>query len=405
MTIYTRIEIGVSFCLALNYKNIELIHKFFNMRGIRIFIYGFLESDYLEYGNYDNDIKDNFDSGILNELVECTNEEEFKLKAANLAEIRAVNEPRCKTHYFLRRRKEFADLEDDDYKNFLDSSEIDGDEEEDDYTEKIDLNEKEIRFEFFKKSYDIHTQCSGYSDYGTSYSSNVYSLKQLSQKNKSAINFFKNYNIDEDKINTEDGVSCCFELNYKNIEVIHKLFKMRCTRKYIHGFLESGCFKYGDYDSDIKDNFDWGILDELVESTNEEEFKLKAANLAEIRTIDESKYGTYYFLRRRKEFADLEDDDYRNFLDISEQLSDEEDDEDNEDNEDYEDDKYTEKIDLNEKKISFEFFYEDSDDEDSDDEYFSKDSLDEIQDGINFFKEFGIHGDEVKISKYIFFES
>jgi hypothetical protein len=58
------------------------------MRGIRTFIYGFLESDYLEYGNYDNYIKDNFDWGILNELFECTNEEEFKLKAANLAEMR-----------------------------------------------------------------------------------------------------------------------------------------------------------------------------------------------------------------------------------------------------------------------------------------------------------------------------
>ena len=60
---------------------------------------------------------------------------------------------------------------------------------------------------------------------------------------------------------------------------------------------------------------------------------------------------------------------------------------------------------MNEKKIIFEFFYEDSDNEDSDDEYFSKDSLDEIQSGINFFKEFGIHGDEVKNSKYLFFES
>ena len=385
MTIYTRIEFGVSCRLTLNYKNIQLIHKFFNMRGIRIFIYGFLESEYLEYGNYDNDIKDNFDCGILNELVECTNEEEFKLKAANLAEIRTLFNSKCQAYYFLRRRKEFADLEDDDYRNFIDINENFDDDEA---IKKIDLNEKEIRFEFFKKCYDIHTQCSGYSDYGTSYSSNVYSLKALLQKNHSAINFFKNYNIDEDKINTEDGVSCCFELNFNNIGVIRKLFKMHCTRKYIHGFLESGSFKFGDYDSDIKDNFDWGILDELVDCANEEEFKLKAANLAEIRTIDESKYGTYYFLRRRKEFADLEDDDYRNFLDISEQLIDDE------------DDKYTEKIDLNEKKISFEFFYEDSDDE-----YFSKDSLDEIMSGINFFKEFGIHGDEVKISKYLFFES
>jgi hypothetical protein len=392
MTIYTRIEIGVSCRLTLNYKNIQLIHRLFNMHDIRTFIYGFLESEYLEYGNYDNDIKDNFDFGILNELVECTNEEEFKLKAANLAEIRTLFNSKCQAYYFLRRRKEFADLEDDDYRNFIDINE-NFDDDDDNYTNKIDLNEKKISFEFFKKSYDIHTQSSGYSDYGTSYSSNLYSLKALLQKNKSAINFFKNYNIDEDKINTEDGVSCFFELNFNNIGVIHKLFKMRCTRKLIHGFLESGSFRFGDYDSDIKDNFDWGILDELVESTNEEEFKLKAANLAEIRTVNESKYETYYFLRRRKEFADLEDDDYRNFLDISEQLSDDE------------DDKYTEKIDLNEKKISFEFFYEDSDDEDSDDEYFSKDSLDEIQDGINFFKEFGIHGDEVKISKYLFFES
>jgi len=397
MTIYTRIEIGVSCRLALNYKNIELIHKLFNMRDLRKFIYGFLESDYLEYGNYDNDIKDNFDSGILDELVECINEEEFKLKAANLAEILTVNESNCETYYFLRRRKEFADLEDDDYRNFLSISEkicISEklcDDEENEYIEKIDLNERQISFEFFKKCYDIHTQCSGYSDYGTSYSSNIYSLKQLSQKNKSAINFFKNYNIDI------DSVSCCLELNYQNIGAIHKLFKTRCTIKYIHGFLESDSLKYGDYESDIKDNFDSGILDELVECQNEEEFKLKAANLAEIRTIKESSFVTYYFLRRRKEFADLEDDDYRNFLDISEKYIDEFDGD--------EDDEDTQKIDLNEKKISFEFFYENSDDKDSDDEYFSKDSLDEIQNGINFFKEFGIHGDEVKISKYLFFES
>jgi len=391
MTIYTRIEIGVCFCLTLNYKNIELIHKLFNMCDLRKFIYGFLESDYLEYGNYDNNIKDNFDWGILNELVECTNDEEFKLKAANLAEIRAVNEPRCKTHYFLRRRKEYADLEDDDYRNFLSISEKLCDDEEDEYIEKIDLNEREISFEFFKKCYDIHTQCSGYSDYGTSYSSNVYSLKQLSQKNKSAINFFKNYNIDV------ESVSCFLELNYQNIGAIHKLFKTRCTIKYIHGFLESDSLKYGDYESDIKDDFDSGILDELVECQNEEEFKLKAANLAEIRTIKESSFMTYYFLRRRKEFADLEDDDYRNFLDISEKYIDEFDGD--------EEDEDIQKIDLNEKKISFEFFYENSDDKDSDDEYFSKELIDKIQNGINFFKEFGIDGDEVKISKYLFFES
>jgi len=197
----------------------------------------------------------------------------------------------------------------------------------------------------------------------------------------------------------EIGVSCCLALNYKNIQLIHKLFNMRGIRIFIYGFVQSEYLEYGNYDNDIKDNFDSGILDELVECTNEEEYRLKAANLAEIRTLFNSKCQAYYFLRRRKEFADLEDDDYRNFLDISEQLSDDEDEEDDED------DKYTEKIDLNEKKISFEFFYEDSDGEDSDDEYFSKDSLDEIKSGINFFKEFGIHGDEVKISKYLFFES
>lgn len=197
----------------------------------------------------------------------------------------------------------------------------------------------------------------------------------------------------------EIGVSFCLTLNYKNIQFIHKLFKMRGIRIFIYGFLESEYLEYGNYDNDIKDNFDSGILNELVECTNEEEFILKAANLAEIRTVNEPRCKTYYFLRRRKEFADLEDDDYRNFLDISEQLSDEEDEGDDED------DKYTEKIDLNEKKISFEFFYEDSDDEDSDHEYFSKDSLDEIHREINFFKEFGIDVDEVKISKYLFFES
>jgi len=394
MTIYTRIEIGVSCRLAINYKNIELIHKLFNIRDLRKFIYGFLESDYLEYGNYDNDIKDNFDSGILDELVECTNDEEFKLKASNLAEIQTINESNCETYYFLRRRKEFADLEDDDYRNFLSISEKLCD-DEDEYTEKIDLNEKEISFEFFKKCYDIHTQCSGYSDYGTSYSSNIYSLNKLLKKNQSTINFFKDFSIDE------DSNSCCLELNYQNIRVIHKLFKTRCTIKYIHGFLESDSLKYGDYESDIKDDFDSGILDELVECQNEDEFKLKAAILAEIKTIKESSFVTYYFLRRRKEFADLEDDDYRKFLDISEKYIDEFDEFDEEDEEDED----IQKIDLNKKKISFEFFHENSDDKDSDDEYFSKESIDEIHNGINFFKEFGINVDKVKISKYLFFES
>ncbi len=76
------------------------------MRCIRIFIYGFLESDYLEYGN----IKDNFDWGILNELVECTNEEEFKLKLANLAEIRTINESKYGTYYFLLEEKNLPTL-------------------------------------------------------------------------------------------------------------------------------------------------------------------------------------------------------------------------------------------------------------------------------------------------------
>ena len=106
MTISTTIQLGVSARLALDYKNIHVIKKLFNI-GKPIFIYRICSKpiDYYEKPEC-------FDKGILDALSEINSEEEFNIKSLEIAELRNDRNVTC-----LRRKIQYSD--EHTYKNFI----------------------------------------------------------------------------------------------------------------------------------------------------------------------------------------------------------------------------------------------------------------------------------------------
>ena len=184
MTIYTNTELGVSYTLKLNYENIELIHKLFNSDYFRRYIRGITTSSYGD-GNldYDNDNENSkFDSSILDELIGLKDIEEFKLKAEDVAEIMDGTDNDGNDYCCVRKTKKYRVQE----------------EENDDWYKKFDMNTNEIIFHFFYKFIELSSQFSR-EDYETSYS-NVCSQKKLLKNIQKGIERFKEFGIDEDKI-------------------------------------------------------------------------------------------------------------------------------------------------------------------------------------------------------------
>jgi hypothetical protein len=106
MPIYTTIQLGVSARLALDYKNIHVIKKLFNI-GKPVFIYR-ISSTPIDY--YEK--PECFDKGILDALSEINSEEEFNIKSLEIAELRNDRYVTC-----LRRKIQYSD--EDTYKNFI----------------------------------------------------------------------------------------------------------------------------------------------------------------------------------------------------------------------------------------------------------------------------------------------
>lgn len=198
--------------------------------------------------------------------------------------------------------------------------------------------------------------------------------------------------------NTELGVSCTLELNYENVVLIHKLFNSGYFRRYIRGITDSSSEEGNlDYDNDYGNSkFDVSILDELIGLKDAEEFKLKAAEVAEINQItDEYSYHAayYYLVRKTKKYRNEE---------IKEQKSQEH---------DYDDDKSYEKFNLNKHVLTFHFLYRfielntqiyHKDYHTSYSEECScKHLLKNIQTGVDRFKECGIDEEEITISQYL----
>jgi hypothetical protein len=106
MPISTTIQLGVSARLALDYKNIHLIKKLFNI-GKPVFIYRICSKpiDYYEKPEC-------FDKGILDALSEINSHDEFNIKCLEIAELRNDRYVTC-----LRRKIQYSD--EHTYKNFI----------------------------------------------------------------------------------------------------------------------------------------------------------------------------------------------------------------------------------------------------------------------------------------------
>ena len=125
MPISTTIQLGVSARLALDYKNIHVIKKLFNI-GKPVFIYR-ISSTPIDY--YEK--PECFDKGILDALSEINSEEEFNIKSLEIAELRNDRYVTC-----LRRKIQYSD--EDTYNNFI------HDDDDYDYTDEC-TNEQSYR--------------------------------------------------------------------------------------------------------------------------------------------------------------------------------------------------------------------------------------------------------------------
>lgn len=176
------------------------------------------------------------------------------------------------------------------------------------------------------------------------------------------------------------GVSAGVPLEYKTIDTIQKLFGKHSI--FIYGIRD----KPIDYEEQ-NDCFDKGILDVLITSKNEDEFKVKLATIAELR-----KDENITCLRRRKEY--VAHDEYAAYQRF---IMDDDDDATVEYN----------PFDLNE--LWFEFFDHCSSldaefDSDTKTTYESVGSahnfMVRIKESVEYFKELGISEEHIKITHY-----
>jgi hypothetical protein len=195
MTIYTNIGVGVSISLCLKYQNIELIHKLFNNDELKRFVYGLDNRDFSKYINYnhqydDDEEKGNFDECILEYLIGLKDEEEFKIRAKNVAELGIISNAYSGINKFsLRRTKDYNDNYDEE-----------NDEDDEDIKYNIfDMNKHEIKFVFYYQCFNVSSEFSS-ENFQCNYSSIGYKPKQLLNEIQKGIDFFTSLGIDEEKI-------------------------------------------------------------------------------------------------------------------------------------------------------------------------------------------------------------
>jgi len=176
--INTNINLGVAARLELNYENIHKINKLFKVKSVFIHKIGDFPIDYEERSEC-------FDSCILDLLTGLKNKEEFKIKAANIAELK---DDMGQLH--LRRKIEYLDMD-----NANDKSMVSDYEESEDIYTNFDTNK--LIFDFFYKFSNLDADFD--EDNKTSYNT-VSSLKSFTYCIKECIDYFKEFGIDEDQL-------------------------------------------------------------------------------------------------------------------------------------------------------------------------------------------------------------
>jgi hypothetical protein len=267
MPISTTTNLGVSARLSLDYKSVQLIKKLFNI-GKPVFING-LSSTPIDY--YEK--TECFDIGILDVLSELNSEEEFNVKSMEIAELRNDRYVTClrrKIQYSDEDTyKNFIHDDDNDDYEYTDEQSYSSDREiqdknepydfdsditfsdddVDDDIDEISINKKcsnivqsnhetkntegldlNIKDSSCKKSkykdfalnslvFDIFYQFSEMCAYfdnddnsnKSSYETVSYSIKTYLDNLHNAIQFFKDYGIDEEKLVICNNHSCQLE--------------------------------------------------------------------------------------------------------------------------------------------------------------------------------------------------
>jgi hypothetical protein len=263
MPISTTTNLGVSARLSLDYKSVHIIKKLFNI-GKPVFING-LSSTPIDY--YEK--TECFDIGILDVLSELNSQEEFNVKLMEIAELRNDRYVTC-----LRRKIQYSDedtyknfIHDDDNDDYeytgeqsyssdreiqcnnercdFDSDTTFSDDDIDEISinkkcsnvvqsnhetknkEDLDLNIKDSSckknkyrdFALNRLVFDIFYQFSEMYSYfdnddnsnKSSYKTVSYSIKTYIDNLQNAIQFFKDYGIDEEKLVICNNNSCQLE--------------------------------------------------------------------------------------------------------------------------------------------------------------------------------------------------
>lgn len=186
------------------------------------------------------------------------------------------------------------------------------------------------------------------------------------------------------------GVSAGVPLEFNTIATIQNLFEKHSV--FIYGI----CEKPIDYD-EHSDCFDKGILDVLMRTNCEDEFKAKLATISELR-----KDENITCLRRKKEY--VAHDEYAAYQRF---IMDDDDDDDNDDNDDNDDSVKYKPFDLGE--LWFEFFDHSSSldadfDSDTKSSYNTVGSahnfMARIKESVEYFKELGISEEHIDITHY-----
>jgi hypothetical protein len=183
MSISVFIRLGVSAGVSLEFNTIATIQKLFDKYSV--FIYGIRDTpiDYYEQNEC-------FDKGILDVLMRMNNEDEFKAKLAEIAELRKDENITC-----LRRRKEYvAQDEYEAYKNCF----IMDDDADDTAVKYKPFDLGELWFEFFDhcSSLDADFDIDRKASYNT-----VGSTHTFMAHIKESVEHFKELGISEEYIN------------------------------------------------------------------------------------------------------------------------------------------------------------------------------------------------------------
>jgi len=176
--INTNIDLGVVASLELTFNNIDIIKKLFGVKPVFIHRIVPFTINYDEQGEC-------FDSGILNLLTGLKNEDEFKIKAATIAEF---NENSEDPH--LRRKIKYLDLQNDKDKLLMSN-----------YKQKDTVynhfNVNQLIFDFFYKFSYLDANFDSYEK--NSYDT-ICNLNSFTNNIRECVDYFKTLGVKEDQL-------------------------------------------------------------------------------------------------------------------------------------------------------------------------------------------------------------